>query len=100
MAEEISISSTLISAIILVNLLDSSRLHPALWNWKISARLSAFAGHTVTLYNALAGDYNRLRDERAAPAFSPTLFSPLLIGGITHDTAPLRVPRRAGNLEV
>ena len=30
----------------------------------------------VTLYNALAGDYNRLRDERAAPAFSATLFSP------------------------
>ena len=32
------------------------------------------------LYNAFAGDYNRLRDERADPAFSPTLFFPLWPG--------------------
>ncbi len=32
------------------------------------------------LYNAFAGDYNRLRDESADPAFSPTLFFPLWPG--------------------
>ena len=30
-----------------------------------------------TLYNAFAGDYNRRRGERAAPAFSPIFLSPL-----------------------